>query len=42
VALALVHLFNETHCDPPLDDDDVERIANDIANLEADRREGRR
>jgi hypothetical protein len=40
VALDLVRLFNEIRCKPPLDDGQVVRIADNIANREADRREG--
>jgi hypothetical protein len=38
VALGVVRMFNTLRCQPPLDDADVVRIADDIANREADRR----
>jgi hypothetical protein len=39
LALDIVRMFNELRCKPPLDDAEVVRIANDIANREANRRE---
>jgi hypothetical protein len=42
LALDIVRMFNTLRCDPPLDDADVVRIADDIARREADRREGLR
>jgi hypothetical protein len=40
VALDIVRMFNLLRCQPPLDDAKVVYIALDIANREADRREG--
>ena len=42
LALDTVRMFNELRCKPPLDDAEVVRIANDIANREANRREAQR
>jgi hypothetical protein len=39
LALDICRMFNATRCQPPLDDSEVVRIANDIANREASRRE---
>lgn len=38
VALDIVKMFNRERCSPPLDDEEVVRIANDIARREAARR----
>lgn len=38
VALGIVRNHNKLHCQPPLDDAEVVRIANDIANREAEHR----
>jgi hypothetical protein len=42
VAVQLVHSWNLTHCSPPLDSDEVEKIIKSIASREAERLEGRR
>jgi hypothetical protein len=40
LALGLVRQFNETRCQPPLDDANVVEIAHAIAHREAERRRG--
>ena len=42
VALSIAYIFDETRNEPPLNHSEVRRICSDIANKEADRREGRR
>jgi hypothetical protein len=42
MALSLARMVDETRHKPPLGRGEVDRICNDIANLEADRREGKR
>jgi hypothetical protein len=41
IALGIIRLFNERRCLPPLDDNEVDRICNDIARREAAQVRGR-
>jgi hypothetical protein len=42
MALSMARIFDETRNEPPLGHGEVDRICNDIAHKEADRREGKR